>query len=135
MVFVLGWGAVAVALFDIPIASTFTTHGVQRRTVLRRHRLTWRDGDQLTRARPSLMRAGRSLAHGGLVLRRGRRRYLLVDRAESVAEFDALMRLLVTPGEPCEELASATVPPPAETSPPTWLYRRRAWRPDDASDR
>jgi hypothetical protein len=135
VLFVLGWGAVAIVLFDVPVASTFTATGVERRMVLRRQLLVWREGDELTRARPSLLRLDRSLQHGGLVLRRGKRRYLLVDRAENAAEFDVLVRLIETPGEGCVALESSMLPRPAETTPPTWLYRRRRWRPDAAPDR
>jgi hypothetical protein len=133
--FLLGWGSLAVVLLDVPVASTFSATGVVRRMVLRRQLLRWRDGDMLTRARPTLMRVDRSLQHGGLVLRRGRRRYLLVDRIESAAEFDVLIRLIETTGEPCEVLESSTLSRPSETATPTWLYRRRIWRPDDGAGR
>jgi hypothetical protein len=135
LVFVLGWGLVGVVLLDVPVAVTFDPNGVVRRMMLRRQRLEWRDGDELTRVRPSAVRLGRSLQHGGLALRRGRRRYLLVDRAESAAEFDELERLLSTPGEPCAVIDVAALPRPSETVPPTWLYRRRVWRPDSAAGR
>lgn len=135
VLFVIGWGAVAVVLFDVPVASTFGADGVERRMVLRRQRLSWRDGDVLTRVRPSLMRHDRALRHGGLVLRRGKRHYLLVDRAESAAEFDVLVRVLATPDAACQALESDQVQRPAETTPPTWLYRRRIWRPVEAADR
>lgn len=135
IVLLVGAGAMGVVLFDVPVAATFDVDGVERRMVLRRHRIRWCDNDQLTRTRPTLLRAERSLQHGGLVLRRGRRRYLLVDRSESAAEFDALVALLDGPGGPPGGLGVAMLPRPGERIPPTWLYRRAHWRPDAGAER
>lgn len=131
---VLGCGLLAVVLFDVPVASVFDAHGVERHTLLRRHRLHWQPGDVLTRARPSLVRGEERLRQGGLVLRRGRRRYLLVDKAESPDEFGRLLRVVDVAGAPGAEV-HVSAPSPPEGAPPTWLYRRRVWRPDDAPGR
>jgi hypothetical protein len=133
--FVIGWLFVAVVVFDVPMASTFTADHVERRMLLRRQRLAWRPGDQLTRARPSLLRFDRTLQHGGLVLRRGVRRYLLVDRVESADEFDRLVEVVEVPGRDGEGVGASILPRPAAGVPPTWLYRRRHWRPDPGSNR
>lgn len=135
LLFAAGWGLVAVVFLDVPVASTFSANGVERRMMLRRHHLEWRDGDELTRTRPSVVRLDRSLQHGGLVLSRGKRRYLLVDRSESADEFDELERLLETSGQPCAVLELSRLARPSESVPPTWLYRRGAWRPDAGSGR
>lgn len=135
IVLLIGVGALGVVLLDVPVAATFSADGVERRMMLRRHRVRWGDDDQLTRTRPTLLRAERSLQHGGLVLRRGRRRYLLVDRSESAAEFDALVAVLDGPGGPPGGLGVAMLPRPGERIPPTWLYRRRRWRPDAGPER
>ena len=135
MVFVVGWAALAIVLFDMPVASTFDDHGVVRRAPLRKHRLDFRDGDQLTRTRPSVIGVARSLEHGGLVLRRGRRRYLLVDRLESLAEYEALLDVMDVDGAPGNTVGADELPMPNEKIPPTWLYRRRHWRPESAERR
>ena len=113
------------AMFDYPVACRFTVDGVERRALLRRHRISWDRVDQITRARPGI--AGvRKLAPGGLAVKVGRRRYLLVDQCESISEFDALCALLDERGEALglDEL----VFPQTETD-PTWTYRRRRWQP------
>ena len=132
---VTGWCFVAVVVFDLPIASTFTADGVRRHMLLRRQFLTWEPGDALTRSRPSVVRNEARLQQGGLVLRRGRRRYLLVDRAESQDEHAAVVALMAVPDSPGELVDVSGLPGPPSSSPPTWLYRRRVWRPDDALDR
>lgn len=135
-----GIGAVllAVLLFDVPVASRFDAAGIERRAPLRRHRIAWDDVRQLTRARGKLLSVNRFTGdeelranRGGLVAAVGRRRYLLVDTAESRDEFERLMGLL-------EEAAPGLVdtdlmPPPGLL--PSFLYRRRRWRPDDGTDR
>ena len=131
----VGWTFVGVVLFDLPIASTLSADGVRRHLLLRRQFLAWRPGDALTRSRPSLMRSESRLQQGGLVLRRGRRRYLLVDRAESENEHAALIELIDLPGSPGELVDLSGLPGPPQSAPPTWLYRRRVWRPDDATGR
>lgn len=123
----IGVAVSAVTLFDFPLASTFTPWGVERRMLLRRHRMSWHSVDQLTRTRPGLWRIDRGVRHGGLVAVRGRRRYLLVDRAESEDEFDRMLGIAESDGA---DLASEMLLRPGAGVPPTWLYRRRDWRPD-----
>ncbi|MEQ8436888.1 MAG: hypothetical protein RIB65_05300 [Ilumatobacter fluminis] len=135
VVFLVGWGVLAIVLFDMPMASTFDDHGVVRRAPLRKHRLDFRDGDQLTRTRPSVIGIARSLEHGGLALRRGRRKYLLVDRLESLVEYEALLDVMDADGTPGSEVGADVLPMPNEKIPPTWLYRRRHWRPESAERR
>jgi hypothetical protein len=130
-----GWFFVGVVMLDLPIASTLTPDGVRRHMLLRRQFLTWEPGDALTRSRPSLVRDEARLRQGGLVLRRGRRRYLLVDRAESQDEYAAVVGLIDVPGSPGELVDLSGLPGPPSSAPPTWLYRRRMWRPEDAADR
>lgn len=134
VLFLLGWGLVAIVVFDLPIASTFSPDGVQRRMLLRRQFLSWRPDDVLVRTRPSFVRNEERLRQGGLVLERGRRRYLLVDKAESADEYGALLRVIDVDGTPGSEVLFE-VPSPPDGAPPTWLYRRRSWRPDDSSGR
>jgi hypothetical protein len=118
-----------VALLDYPVASTFDVEGVQRRMVLRRQRLVWSRVAQLTRTRPALVRGPRPLRPGGLTAVVGRRRYLLVDQVESLAEYDALMSLLAPLDD---ELALALVNRPPDATMPTWTYRRAKWGPSGA---
>lgn len=123
---VVGVVSVAVVLFDYPVASRLTPGYVERRALLRRHRLDWDRVDQLTRTRPSLSGI-RSLRPGGLVAKVGRRKYLLVDQCESLAELDRVQAVL---GDRCEALGvDDLVLPHAETD-PTWTYRRSRWQPD-----
>ena len=131
IVVVVGVGLGAVTLLDYPIASTFDSVGVSRRMALRRHQMSWSSIDQLSRTRPGTVQNLRKLAHGGLVAARGRRRYLLVDQCESLAEFRRIEALAVHDGDP---LASA-VPQPREDQPPTWLHRRAKWAPTSHGDR
>jgi hypothetical protein len=112
-------------IFDYPVASRFTVEGVERRAPLRRHKISWDRVDQLTRARPGI--AGiRKLAPGGLVVKVGRRRYLLVDQCESISEFDALGALL---DERREALGLDELVFPQTETDPTWTYRRKRWQP------
>lgn len=121
----------AIQLLDVPVATRFGEGGAERRMPLRRHRIAWADVRQLTRTSGRFVSKARwssdsaiRMNRGGLVAVIGRRRYLLVDHAESRAEFDRLHELLerVAP-----ELADDTLMPPAD-APPTHLYRRRHWR-------
>lgn len=132
---VAGWSFVAVVVLDLPVASTFDATGVVRRMLIGRRHLAWQPGDALTRARPSLVRHEERLRQGGLVLRRGRRRYLLVDRAESEDEFDAVVAVVDVPGTPGAEVDVSALPAPPRSATPTWLYRRRRWRPDAGAGR
>jgi hypothetical protein len=135
LVALTGWFFVGVVALDLPIASTFTADGVRRHLLLRRQFLAWEPGDALTRSRPSLMRHESRLRQGGLVLRRGRRRYLLVDKAESPDEYAAVVGSIDVPGSPGELVDVSGLPGPPSSAPPTWLYRRRSWRPDGTLDR
>lgn len=132
---VLGWCFVAIVVFDLPVASTFTSSGVRRHLLLRRQFLAWEPDDALVRSRPSMVRHEARLGQGGLVLRRGRRRYLLVDRPESQDEHDRLIRAIDVAGTPGEQLDMSGLAGPPTSAPPTWLYRRRVWRPEDVTGR
>ena len=132
---VVGWTAVVAVCLDVPVATTFSSTWVERRTVVRRHRTEWRPTDRLTRVRPSVLRFERTVQHGGLVLHRGRRRYLLVDRSESAAEFDELVAVLESGSPSASHLGASMLPRPSDRVPPTWLYRRRRWRPHPGGDR
>lgn len=132
--FVIGWVFVMTMVFDYPIASEFTAEGVERKMMLRRHHLDWSSVDQLTRTRPTFIKIDRRLEHGALAAKRGRRRYLLVDRLEGADEFDRVVSI-VEDGGGAVHLGLSMLPRPGEKVPPTWLYRRRAWRPDHAEQR
>jgi hypothetical protein len=125
VVLVLGALLFGGVLADYPIASTFSAHGVQRRPLLRRHLFPW-GSFIVSRARPSLRVVHRELSPGGLVAVVGRRRYLLVDRVESGAEFDRLEALCRAWG-----VEASLGMRPADTVTPTWLYRRKRWAPND----
>lgn len=137
IVVVIGLFAVAlilILLFDFPVATRFDADGVVRRMPLRRHHLEWDDIERLSRARGKVLdprRFSGSVNRGGLVAVVGRRRYLLVDQAESRAEFEELAELLedVAPGLLRENLV------PADSTPPTYLYRRQRWRPESRDGR
>ena len=133
--FVFGWFLVLAVAFDYPVASKFSPDGVQRRMMLRRQMFDWADVDQLTRTRPTVIRVDRRLEHGGLSLRKGRRKYLLVDRSESGDEFDRLVDLIDVDGTPGGEVGVAMLPRPGDRVPPTWLYRGARWRPESARKR
>ena len=135
VMFVAGWIFVAVVVLDLPVASTFSSAGVRRRMLLRRQFLAWQPSDSLVRARSSVVRQGVKSSQGGLVLRRGRRKYLLVDKAESEDEFAAVLDLVDTSGTPGASVDLSSLPAPSSSTPPTWLYRRRRWRPDGALGR
>lgn len=120
----------AVVVLDLPVASEFDAQGVTRRALLRNHRLAWAEIDQLTRARPSVARI-RRLKPGGLVAKVGRRRYLLVDQCESIAEFDALQRVL---GDTVEALRFGDLVIPPADADPTWTYRRKRWADQSGRD-
>jgi len=126
----VGMLLIGVVVFDLPVSSTFDADGVTRRALLRRHRLAWTAVDQLTRARPSMIRV-RRLKPGGLVARVGRRRYLLVDQCESVAEYEEVERVL---GAAAELLRFDDLLIPPADAEPTWLYRRKRWAENSASD-
>jgi hypothetical protein len=134
-IFVVGWVFVLTMAFDFPIASRFTRAGVERRMFLRRHHIPWSEVEQLTRTRPTMIKIDRRLEHGSLAAKRGRRRYLLVDRLESAAEFDRVVDIVEAAGSDGEHVGVSMLPRPGEKVPPTWLYRRAAWRPDHVERR
>lgn len=115
------------AIFDYPIAATFDRCGVTRRSLVRRHRIEWDDVDQLTRTRPGIFTLRRKVVQGGLTAALGRRRYLLTDAVESLNEHEVLARVLEQ-----HDLEFDRLLRPPDDVPPTWLYRRRKWRPDTA---
>jgi hypothetical protein len=120
---------IAILLFDFPVATRFDTHGVVRRMPLRSHHIAWDDIERLSRARGKVLDPRRftdRANRGGLVAVVGRRRYLLVDQAESRQEFDMLAKLL---GQVAPGLVNESLVPP-ENAPPTYLYRRSRWRPE-----
>lgn len=127
IILVLGSAFLGSVLFDYPLASTFTIDGAHRRPLLRRHFIAWDRVDQLTRARPAVAGVLKGLTPGGITVKVGRRRYLLVDRCEALREFQDLVELLddryVTLG--IDEM----VQPPVSID-PTWTYRRKRWLPD-----
>jgi hypothetical protein len=128
VVAVVGAVLLAVMLWDYPVASHFGSDGIQRRAFLRHHVLCWGEIDELARTRPGMRAAmnwrSGGLSSGGLVAVVGRRRYLLVDQAESRAEYRAVREVMAA-----SEAALLSLPPaPPEDTPPTDLYRRRRWR-------
>lgn len=122
-------GAGAVVLLDLPLASTFTADGVTRRAMLRRHHLPWDGINRLTRHRSGVRGTRLDQPRGGLVAVSGRRRYTLVDRMEGALEFDELLAIL---GSRAELLGLGSVARPPDGRSPTWMYRRRRWRPESA---
>ncbi len=135
VLFIAGWLFVITMLFDFPIATEITADGVERRMMLRRHHLSWDRVEQLTRTRPTMIRVDRRLEHGALAAKRGRRRYLLVDRLESAAEYDRMVEVIEGGGSAGDHVGASLLPRPGEKVPPTWLYRRAAWRPDAGDSR
>lgn len=127
VILVVGVGAVLVVVADFPIATRFSADGIERRTLLRRSQRQWGDRSQLTRGRPSILPSRRRLRHAGLVYARPRQRVLLVAQSESLVEFERLVELLTEGGVPW---VIDGVPSPSPEVPPTWLYRRKKWRPD-----
>jgi len=123
IILALGTLLLGTTLFDYPVASRFDAEGVERRALLRRHRLSWDRVDQLTRTRPGLR--ARTLTPGGLAAKVGRRRYLLVDQCESVAEFDELGEILAAR---YAELGVDEMITPRTDTDPTWTYRRKQWQ-------
>jgi len=123
IILVLGVVFLATTLFDYPVSSRFDADGVERRALLRRHRISWDRVDQLTRTRPGLR--ARALTPGGLAAKIGRRRYLLVDQCESIAEFDALGEILAAR---YVELGVDEMLAPHHDADPTWTYRRKRWQ-------
>ncbi len=97
----LAVAAILVVLFDLPLAAEFSASGVTRRALLRRQHLEWSRVLRVSRARVGVVRTN-TRASGGLVAEIGRRRYLLVDKAESQVEFEEVRR--VVGAEVCERV-------------------------------
>jgi hypothetical protein len=118
----LGGGALLLvsSLLDYPRRSVMSARGIERHCLARVQTFVWSDVRVLVRAPGSRLRR----SHGGLALRRGRHRYLLVDQPESVREYEAL-RDAMFQWAPDVELDAL---PPSRSTPPTWLYRRGAAR-------
>ncbi len=136
-----------VALLDFPLVSVIGADGIQRRCALRSQHLDWariasvarpaqanrwrRDvtgvaGGRADRAIPGARPAhaeheSSRAAKGGLIAEIGRRPFLLCDKLESRAEYDAIRSGLRewAPGLPLR--ASR----PDESVPPTWLHKKR----------
>ena len=122
----------AVVLLDMPIASVFDRNGVTRRALLRREWLSWDDVIRLTRLRRGAFRDSRDAPAGGLVAIRGRRHYYLSDRMEGRSEYEQLRAVLA---DRREELLFEQLAVPPQEQPPTWLYRRSKWAPENADRR
>jgi hypothetical protein len=120
-ILVIGGLLLGVVLYDYPMWVVFTPAGIERRCLLRTERIRWERVAGLVR--PAYKGRFRSLVRTstGLAAEVGRRRYLLTDRMESRAEYEALLRALGawSRGTPVE----ASMPP--DDWPPTWLYKRR----------
>lgn len=133
VLFVLaGIGATLVVVFDMPIATRFEPHAFERLTLLRRQRVDFDDIDRFSRMRRAVRRpgAGPSASASGLVAMRGRRQTLLVDRAEGFVEHQRLREVV---GREAAEYLLADVAEPPMNRTPTWVGRRKQWRPDSAS--
>lgn len=136
---VLAFGVVlgGIVLADYPVATTFDERGVHRRAPLRRSTLDWDVVDRFTRTAPNRLFGRRRSSDGrltrtrpgGLVASVGRRRYMLVNQCESLAEHAALVAVVRSESD---ALADTLDAPPGDM-PPTWLYRRRRWGTPDGS--
>ena len=112
---VFGVGLLVVSLFDFPMSTTLAEDCLRRRTPLRTQRIEWDEITAINRARGGRV----SKRIGPLAAAVGRRRYLLVDRAESAMEYGQLQALLTEVAVPF-----TAVTPNAETA-PTWLYHEK----------
>ncbi len=124
---VAGVLAVAVVAFDLPLATTFDADGLTRRTMVRRQRIPWSRVTRLERHRVGVVRTRRDSIGGGLVAVIAKRRHSLVDTMENEIEFDDLRRVLG--GDLADRLGVDRLARPPRDRSPTWLYRRRHWRP------
>lgn len=118
--------AVLVTGLDLPIATEFGSNGLTRRALLRHQHIAFERIVRVTRARVGIIRTAQGPS-GGLVAEVGRRRYLLIDKRESQIEFDEIRRVLGHDRADALGLSSELRPP--DGVPPTWLYRRKKWRP------
>jgi hypothetical protein len=115
----------AVVFFDLPIAARFDATGIERRALLRRHRLGWDRVRAVSRGRPAVRIRNRSLDPGPLVAVVGRRRYMVIDQTESLEEYQRVIEILRQLGR--EDDVELLLPPPEQRS-PTWTYRRSHWQ-------
>lgn len=123
----------AIGLFSYPRHVVVSPTGIELVSVLRRRHLPWDRVRGIERTRPggaSRLKARRDGADGaaagpsgGLLARgRGRRHWMLTDHVESPDEYDRLRAIAAAaPGAPRVGASR-----PADGTPPTWLYRRRA---------
>ena len=119
------------SLWDHPLRAEIGPRGITRRCLFRSEHLVWDEVSCLARPPRSLMRVATRRANAaGLAAERGKRRYLLADVAESVAEHDEIARRVQrwAPGLPIR--ASR----PADTNAPTWLRHQRAGSGDGLVD-
>lgn len=121
---IVGVVLAVVVLFDLPIASRIDDRGIERRALLRRHRIDWPAVRAISRGRPAMKIRSRSLDAGPLVAVVGRRRYMVIDQTESIDEYQQLIALLRTL-ERHDDVELLLSPP--ESRPPTWTYRHRRW--------
>ncbi|MBS3940010.1 MAG: PH domain-containing protein [Actinobacteria bacterium] len=130
-----GVATAAVGLYSYPRHVVLSPAGIELVSVLRRRLLPWEQVRAIERTRPGgarRLQARRDAAgdtdsgpSSGLLARgHGRRHWMLTDHVESADEYDRL----------CAIAAAAPDGPrvgarrPADDTPPTWLYRRRAPR-------
>ncbi len=116
---VVGGVLLVASLFDFPLQTHFGVTGACRRCVGRAHQLEWAEIGSIARA-PG-RRVGPRTSSGGLVAVRGRRNYLLSDRAESRYEHEALRSAVSAWAGPAVFRASE----PVDGAAPSWLYKRR----------
>lgn len=114
-----------VVVFDLPIAAHIDHNGIERRAMLRRHRLGWGQIRAISRGRPAIRIRRRDLDPGPLVAVVGRRRYMVIDQTESLSEYQDLISILRSLDR-VDDL-ELLLPPP-DGRPPTWVYRHRRWR-------
>ncbi len=138
----IGTVILVIQLFDFPVVTVFGPDGVERRCLLRRQMLLWDDVASIARpgsiesatavnSEPGRSPAGRQRRRSsrqGLVAEVGerRRRHLLTDHIEGVAEYDAVERGL-REWSPMTPMRASR---PAEGVAPTFLYKRRRGTPD-----
>ncbi|WP_420453362.1 hypothetical protein [Ilumatobacter sp.] len=115
--------------WSVPLATAFDERGATRRTLVRRHLVEWGDVDELTRLTRRSVARRSSSSSVGLAARVGGRTLLLVDRTEGSAEH-ARLRSIASAHLSSERIDDLDPPPPERT--PTWVGRRRRWRPEGA---
>ena len=115
---VLGIGLAAAVLWDYPLHTTFGMDGIHRRCALRVQTLGWERLEALVRPKKSPL----GIARPGLSAEIRKRPYfLLCDRVESQAEYDAITSGMRVWGPNVPIRASR----PMDGVAPTWLYKRK----------